>query len=225
MSLETSKNLGGIGAIFMLIGDLPFISTYTFGVLGFIGLILVLYALYRFSQIYNEGGIFKNAIYGFVTAIVGAVVAGIIVVFAVLTSLTSLENFILQFYPTWTPGDWSSLSGMTPVTPSNVDFSLITGLIVAVVVVFLIVIIFAVIAAFFVRRSLKQLSVKSAVGLFSTAGLLLLIGAFLLILLIIPGLIVMWIALLLLAIAFFQIKPHVEQQPMYTTAAPPPTPV
>jgi uncharacterized membrane protein len=54
------------------------------------------------------------------------------------------------------------------------------------------------------RRSLKQVSDKSTVGLFGTAGLLLLIGAFLTIVFI--GFILMWVAALLIAIAFFQLK-------------------
>jgi len=137
-----------------------------------------------------------------------------------------LETFVAQFYPDWTPGDWASLSGLSPTVPNNIDYSSLATLIAAVVSVFVVVIVFAIVATYFFRRSLKLLSIKSTVGLFSTAGLLLFIGAFLLILFIIPGLIVMWIALLILAVAFFQIKPHAEGQPMMTTASPPPpTPV
>jgi uncharacterized membrane protein len=58
-------------------------------------------------------------------------------------------------------------------------------------------------------------------GLFSTAGLLLLIGAVLIIAFGL-GAILMWIAVLLLAIAFFQIKPQIEQ-PVAASQYPPPT--
>ena len=68
---------------------------------------------------------------------------------------------------------------------------------------------------------LKTLSAKASVGLFSTAALLLLIGAFLTIVVI--GFILMWIAVLLIAIAFFQIKPQPEQ-PVATVTPPPSTP-
>jgi len=223
MSIESSKTLGGVGAILLLIGLLPVISTYTFGVIGLVGLILVLIALYRLANFYNEKGIFNNAIYGVITGIVGAVITGIVAVIAILASLTSLENFLVQIYPGWTRGDWASLSGMTPTIPSNVDYSPLASFLAAIIAVFVVFIIFAIVATYFFRRSLKQLSAKSTVGLFSTAGLILFIGAFLLILLIIPGLIVMWIAVLILAIAFFQMKPQPEQPPMATATSPPPS--
>jgi uncharacterized membrane protein len=72
--------------------------------------------------------------------------------------------------------------------------------------------IFAIIATFFIRRSLKQLSDRTNVGLFSTTGLLLLAGA---VLFIIFGLgaILIWIASLILAIAFFTMKPHEAPPP------------
>ncbi len=84
--------------------------------------------------------------------------------------------------------------------------------------------VFAIVAAFFARRSLKTLSSKASVGLFSTASLLLIIGAFLTIIFI--GAILIWVAVLLMAIAFFQIKPQPEQSA--STMAPlssTPTPV
>ena len=96
---------------------------------------------------------------------------------------------------------------MTPNT-TNIDPSAIFPLIGGLLVVLVIVWVFAIIAAFFIWRSLKQVSNKSSVGLFGTAGLLLLIGA------IIPvfGLILMWISALILAIAFFTLK--IPEQPM-----------
>ncbi len=221
MSLETSKTLGGVGAILILIGTLPVAGTYSYGIIALVGLILVLTALYRLANFYNERGIFTNAIYGVITGIVGIAATAIVAVIAVLASLTSLENFISQFFPGWTRGDWTALAGMTPTVPATIDFSGLASFLAALLVIFIVFIIFAIVTAYFFRRSLQKLSAKTAVGLFSTAGLVLFIGAFLLILLIIPGVIVMWIAWLLLAIAFFRIR--AEQAPA-TTTAPPPTP-
>ena len=48
MILETSKNIGGIGAILMFIGVLP-LFTYS-GILSLIGLILVLVAAKGFAE-------------------------------------------------------------------------------------------------------------------------------------------------------------------------------
>jgi uncharacterized membrane protein len=110
---------------------------------------------------------------------------------------------------------------MTPHT-SNITFSDIAPFIVAAVAVIAVLWIFAIIAAFLVRRSLKQVSSKTSVELFSTAGLLLLVGAALTIVII--GLILMWIAALILAIAFFTMKPQPEQLPTAPATAPPTTP-
>jgi uncharacterized membrane protein len=216
MTLESNKTIGSIGAILMLIGLIPYAEPFI-GIIALVGLILVLVALYGFANIYNERGIFNNFIYGIITGIVGGVITGIAVVVWVLTTL---KNFLYQIYPGWN-GDWSKLSGLTPNT-SNITMSTVTPLIERLLLVFLILWIFTIIAAIFARRSLKTLSAKTGVGLFSTAALLLLIGAILTIVLI--GFLLMWIAVLLIAIAFFQIKPQPEQ-PAPTMGPPPPKPV
>ena len=212
MTLESSKTIGGIGAILLFIGVIPFVQ-YTW-VVGIVGLILVLVALRGFSNHYQERGIFGNAIYGVAVAVVGAIIVGVLA-FAVV--LSNLKDLITQIYPGWN-GDWSTLQGMTPnttnIVPSDI-FPLIGGLLVVLVIAWVVIII----AAFFIYRSLKQVSNKSNVGLFGTAGLILLIGA------IIPvfGLILMWISALILAIAFFTLKP--QEQPIAPSTSPPPTTV
>ena len=215
MTLESSKNLGGIGAILLFIGVIPFVQFLW--VIGLVGVILVLVALHGLANYYRESGIFSNAIYGLVAGVVGGVIAVAVAIFTVLTSLT---DFIHALYPDWN-GDWTTLQGLTPntanVTPSDI-LPFVAGIFLVIAVVW----IFAIIAAFFTRRSLKLLSSKSSVGLFSTAGLLLLIGAALIIIFGL-GLILVWISALILAIAFFTMKP---QEPLVATAAPPPpTPV
>ena len=71
MNSESSKTLGGIGAILILIGSL--VTSYTFGVLDLIGVILVFIALNGLADYYKERGIFTNAIYSLVAGIVGIV--------------------------------------------------------------------------------------------------------------------------------------------------------
>jgi uncharacterized membrane protein len=206
MTPETSKILGGVGALLMFIGVIPYVSYY--GAVEIIGAILVLVALYGLGSHYKESGIFNNAIYGVIIGVVGVILAVSIGIAIVLPNIT---DFVMKIYPSWN-GDWStipSLSGMTPNT-SNIGFGDIVPFIVAGIVIFVILWVFAIIATFFLRRSFNQVSTKSNVGLFGTAGLLLLIGAFLVIIII--GLILMWIAALILAIAFFSLK----------TAQPPP---
>jgi uncharacterized membrane protein len=75
----------------------------------------------------------------------------------------------------------------------------------------------AIVVAIFFRRSLTTLSAKTGVGLFATAGLVMLIGAVLTIIII--GVLIIWIALILVAVAFFQTK----AQPAQAPPAPPPS--
>ena len=210
MSIETSRILGGVGALLMFIGIIPYINF--FGVIELIGLIIVMVALYNLADYYSEGSIFNNALYGLILGIIGGVIAFATVFIAVLTSLT---DFMYEIFPDWN-GDWAALSGLTP-NPSNISLDNIAPFIAGILAVIVILWIFSIISAFFVRRSLGALSTKSGVGLFSTTGLLLLIGAVLIILFGI-GFILIWISALLLAIAFFQIKPQ-QEQPTTSAAA------
>jgi uncharacterized membrane protein len=204
MTIETSKTLGGVGAILLFIGAIPW--TWPYGwVLVVVGLILGMIGFKGLADYYTDASVFNNALYGLIAGIVGGVVAVGTVVLAVLTSLT---DFLYTIYPSWN-GDWSALSGLTPDT-TNLSISAIVPFLTGLFAALLILWIFAIIGFYFVRRSLTSLSAKSRVGLFSTAGLLMLIGAVLIIAVGI-GLLLIWIAMLLLAIAFFQLKPQQTQ--------------
>ncbi|MGD0028754.1 MAG: DUF996 domain-containing protein [Candidatus Bathyarchaeia archaeon] len=208
MTLESSKTLGGIGALLMFIGVLPYINY--FGIIPLIGAILVLISLHGFARIYKESGIFDNALYGIIAGIVGVVLA---VAIGIAIILPNIKDFLMKLFPSWN-GSWStiqSLSGMTPNT-SNITFGDVIPFITAAIVILVILWVFAILATFFVRRSLKQLSTRTNVGLFSTTGMLLLIGAVLIIAFGL-GLLLLWIATLILAIAFFTMKPKETQPP------------
>ena len=213
MILDSSKNLGGIGAILIIIGTLAFFiqPLLTLG-FCFIGAILMLFALHGFADYYKEKGIFSNGLYGFIALIVGSIVtfAGFFYLFFYSSNAT---NLLSKLYPGFN-GDWSMLPNLTANTNLNpADIVPFIGPILAVIFVAWI---FIIITTFFTWRSVKALSSKSQVGLLSTAGLLLLIGG------IIPllGLVLIWIAVLLLAFAFFQIKPQPEQQAAIISSPP-----
>ncbi|HXX88428.1 MAG TPA: DUF996 domain-containing protein [Candidatus Acidoferrum sp.] len=214
MTLESSRTLGGIGAILLLIGLIPFAEPYL-GVIALIGFILVLIALHGLGNFYKEDRIFDNALYGFIAAIVG-VVAAVVAAIYIIFYTSIVTSFLDKIYPGWN-GSWSSLVGLTPTT-SGITFKDVAPVLGAVFSVLVILWVFLIISSFFNRRSLKMLSTKTNVGLFSTAGLLLLIGAVLVIVFI--GVVLMWIAVLLMAIAFFQIKPTSEQAVSSTAPSP-----
>jgi len=140
-------------------------------------IILMLIALKGLSEDYNEQDIFKNALYG----VIFCRVAGIAAV-AVMDGSFLLGGITA---PAFGPG-------------SALFFA--SGIIIGVVVLF----IFYLFGAIFFKKSFDILSVKSGEKMFSTAGLLLLIGALLTIILV--GFVVMFVAWILAAVAFFSIK-------------------
>ena len=208
MTFESSKTLGGIGASLMFIGVLPYINY--FGIIDIIGAILVLVALHGFARLYKESGIFDNALYSIIAGIVGVVST---VVIGISIVLPNIKDFLIKLFPSW-KGDWSTISSLSGVTPnaSNIGFGDVLPFITAVILIIVTLWIFAIITTFLLRRSLKLLSAKTNVRLFSTTGLLLLISAVLIIAFGL-GLILMWIATLILAIAFFTMKTQETQPP------------
>lgn len=208
MNFETSKNLGGVGAILLFVSVIPYISTYTFGVLGLVGLILLLLGMKGLAEYYREAGIFNNALYGTITGIVGVVVFVAILITAVL-------GFISNIIPNWN-GDWTSIGQINPADIStNIGLSTIGPFVAAILVSFVVLFVFVLVGALLYRKSLNLLREKTGVGMFGTAATLLLIGGVLTIIGI--GLILVWIAVLLVAIAFFQLRPTPPQ-----TETPPP---
>ncbi len=73
MSLESSRTLGGVGAILLAI---PF--------LNLVGIILVLIAMKGLAEYYHEDGIFRNALYGFIFGIIGAVAIVVVILMLII---------------------------------------------------------------------------------------------------------------------------------------------
>lgn len=208
--MENGRILGGVGALLMFIGIFPYINYL--GVIELVGLVLVIIALHNLSRYYEDRGIFNSALYGLIIGIIGGITSLTLLIFTVLTSLA---GFLHTIFPDWN-GDWTALSGLTP-DMSKFSLQTVMPFLAGIFTAFIITWVFSIIATFFVRRSLVKLSAKSGVGLFSTAGLLLLIGAVLIVAFGI-GLLLIWISTLLLAIAFFQIKPQQAQPATYPKA-------
>ncbi len=200
MTLESSRILGGVGALLMAIG--PFLGAYT-GVLGLIGLILLLIALKGLSNHYNESGIFNNALYGIIIAIIGGVVFVAVIAVAAVGLLTDLGIEVANW------GDPTAFQNIN--WESVVTLDILWPYIAAIVGGLIVLFVFGVVTAIFLRKSFTTLSEKTGVNMFGTVGLLTLIGAVLTI--IVVGFVLLWIALILLIVAFFSIKTQPAQPP------------
>jgi len=149
------------------------------------------------STFYGERGIFNYALYGVILAVIGIVVFAVIMVTAAFGLIASLGIEFEQ---------WSDFAKLGTVNWQNIaNLNLIWPFITIILVDLVILFVFIVVSAIFFRRSFNILREKTGVGMFGTAGLVLLIGAVMTVILI--GLLVIWVSMILLTIAFFSIKP------------------
>ncbi|MCD6158479.1 MAG: DUF996 domain-containing protein [Euryarchaeota archaeon] len=185
--VSTIRILGGLGGI---LAALSFIHW----VVGLVGVILLLVAFYMSSEYYQEGMIFSNAIKYLVFSIVA-----IAVIFGTMM-YTALRVFK---WTLWTPmmGNRSEIIKEISRIPQQELYGILSILIVGVIVGVALLIVSAV----FLKRASDLMARVSGVNLFSTAGLLYLIGA-VLVIIVGVGIILILIAYLLLGISFLMIK-------------------
>ena len=198
MSFDLSKNLSAVGALLLVIGFVGIIVNGAVGILSIIGVILLLIGMKGLANFYNDQGIFNNALYSVITAIVGSVVAFFAVAISAVAALASLGIDFANIE------DWASIGSDIGAIFADMNFNAIWAFIGAVLVGLVILFVVVIISMYFGRKSLDKLALKSKIGLFGTAGLLMLIGAVLTIVLV--GLIIIWIGLILVTVAFFQLK-------------------
>lgn len=91
MSLESNKNLAGIGALLVAVGSF-------FPILSLVGIILVLIAMKGLAEYYQDNRIFENALYGFIFGIIG-IVAFIFVFFAWIFGGSFMSMSMTSFTP------------------------------------------------------------------------------------------------------------------------------
>jgi len=186
----------------------PFLVSGFTLLVDIVGLILVLIAVKGLSDHYREASIFNNSLYGVILSIIGVVV---FVAALFVTALSFFENVL---------GIELSAAFSDPTAFQNIEWTeamILDNLmehVAALVGSVLVLFIFIVVAAIFFRKSLTTLAEKTGVGLFGTAGLLLLIGAVLTIILI--GFLLIWVALILVTVAFFKIREEPPRPPPIT---------
>ena len=196
MTFETSKNLSAIGALLLVIGAVLGFAWSFSGIVSLIGIILLLIGLKGLANFYKEDGIFNNALYSIIIAIVGFIVGIGAVVVSAVEALSDLGIDWANIE------DWANVGTEVTTVVTDFDFSVLTSLLGALLIGLIIFYIVLIVSMFFFRKSMNGLSSKSGIGLFGTAGLLMLIGA------VIPivGLLIIWIGAIIATIAFFQMK-------------------
>jgi uncharacterized membrane protein len=196
MTFESSKNLSAVGALLIVIGAVAGFATAFSGILSLIGIILVLIGLKGLANFYKEQGIFNNALYSIITAIVGCVVGVGVVAVSAVAALADLGVNLANIE------DWANIGTDVATVFADFDLSEIATLLGALLIGLIILWVAFIISMYFLRKSMNQLSTKSGVGLFGTAGILVLIGA------VIPviGLLLIWIGFILATAAFFQMR-------------------
>ncbi|MDA4125513.1 MAG: DUF996 domain-containing protein [Thaumarchaeota archaeon] len=196
--LSEAKTYGGVGSILMLLAIVPSVGW----LLAIVGAILVLVAIKRVSEVVADPSIFNNMLIAIVLGIAGIVV-GVVVIAASVFSAFGLTA-LTQMAP-----------GSVPSIAQTDIVKLITGIVAGLAVVWILLLV----AAIFVRKSYGSMATKLGVGMFSTSGLIFLIGAALTIVLV--GFILIFVSEILNIIAFFSIP---EQLPMASpTMAPAPS--
>lgn len=191
MSLESHRNLCAVGALLMVLS--PIAMGPGLGLLGLVGLILLLVGLNGMASDFREKKIFDNALYGVIIAIVGVVIA------VVVLALTVWQTMALSGFNVLSP-DWGRMGQMFSGTLTQGLLPFLGGIAAVLIVLFVCLLL----AAIYFRRTLKILAAKTKVNTFETAGTVLLIGAILTIVGI--GLLLVWVSFILLTIAFFSIK-------------------
>ena len=196
MTFESSKNLSAVGALLLVIGAaIGFFVSFS-GVLSLIGIILLLIGLKGLANFYKEEGIFNNALYSIIIAIVGCVVGVGVIAVSAVSALADLGIDWANIE------DWGNVGTDVANVVADFDFSAIATLLGALVIGIIIFYVVLIVSMYFFRKSMNQLSSKTGISLFGTAGLLMLIGA------VIPiiGLLIIWIGAILATVAFFQMK-------------------
>ena len=203
MTFESSKNLSAVGALLIVIGAALGFAVSFSGILSLIGIILLLIGLKGLANFYKEEGIFNNALYSIITAIVGCVVGVGVIAASAVSALADLGIDWANIE------DWANVGTDVGTVFADFDLSAIATLLGALLVGLIILFVTLIISMYFLRKSMNQLSTKSGIGLFGTAGILVLIGA------VIPviGLLIIWIGFILATVAFFQMKQEQTKAP------------
>ncbi|PWV36284.1 MAG: hypothetical protein DJ555_08165 [Desulfurococcaceae archaeon] len=190
--IDSIRAFGGVGSILMLLVMIPMVGW----ILGIVGLIFLLIALKKLSDVAKDETIFRNALIAVILGVIAIVIAPLVILSAFFglfpTAIRSQEPIAIT--GTSMPG---ILQTQTTIPPGF--FGLLASIAIALTAFW----VFLIASSYFLYKSYKSVSLQTGVGLFSTAGLLYLVGSILTIVLV--GLVVILVAIVLQAVAFFSL--------------------
>jgi len=198
--LLQARVFGGVGSILVILSVVPYVGF----ALGIVGLILILVALKYISEEVSNEGVFRYGLYSVITGILASIIATLIgLAFFLSVSMSSIN-----------PTDVINGRTMVPPVdtgPPTMGLPLPIAFMLSIIVFILVLWILVIVSAYFLRKSYNMIARSLGVGLFSTAALLYLIGAFLTIVFLV-GLIIILVAAIIQAIAFFSIPERVPEK-------------
>jgi uncharacterized membrane protein len=185
VNFQYSKTLAIEGSILLLLGLIPTVGW----VLGIIGIVLLLKATKELSNYYQDESINRNTWTGLKYYIVALIAAAVAISVGVVSFATT---------------------GLFAGTPFSFAAGIVGGII-AIVVGIVIAFVFYVLAATHLRKAYETLAQKTGETAFTTAGTLLMIGAYLTLLFGV-GLLLILISWIFVIIGFSSMKPK-DYQP------------
>jgi uncharacterized membrane protein len=212
-SLSTARTFGGIGSIMILLFVLQPWGT----LLAIVGWVLVLIAVNNIADVVGDRSILRNAMIAVVLAIVGIAV-GVLVLLSSVLHFAKLNGWI-------TSSGLGSLRNLNSTSFTSGHVTGLGGLVVGAVIGLVLIWVFLLPSAVFLRRSFSKIASRLNVKMFATAALLYLVGAGLTIVAI--GFVVLFVADLLMVVAFFSMPDDtsLEPPPRPMVIPPPPPPV
>jgi uncharacterized membrane protein len=203
-NLAASKILAIIGSILLCLSFSP--------ILGVIGIILIFSGIRGLAEHYKDGNMYRNAFTGAIFGAISLIILGINEFVSYRTGIyvTDLINRMLNFGQFFNQG--SGMFNIQYLVFNNMYFLPFLA----------IVFIFNLLMAIYFRKTFQDLAKRSGERLFNAAGTMMIIGAILTLFFFI-GLVLIYIAFLIAAIAFCITKTGTTT-PINNYAPPPPPP-
>jgi uncharacterized membrane protein len=192
---SNAKTLGGVGSILVLLTIAPTVGW----ILGIVGFVMILVAVKYIADNVKEQKIFNNMITAVVTSILGITVGSLVVLATVLNAFS--HGYFSSAYP-FTPSAAVTLAQWVTFG-TEIGIGLLAAWILFVV------------SAVFLRRSYNAIGSRLNVHMFSTAGLLYLIGAATTVIGV--GFLILFVAEILTAVAFFSLPERGAEVPQPQT--------